>query len=344
MDKSCFALYRLPHERECFFISGGGETLDAIASLNGRSGFVIAPFHIDSQTPLVVISPERCLRFDNHEAITTDIADFINQNVYLPQSENTAVNNGARAAYAEDFSRFHARLASGEFSKIVLSRNAATTISKPAIQLFCEACSLYPRVFITLFSSPWSGTWLVASPEILLEEKDGLWHTIALAGTLPLNDGFDGSWSEKNIREQRIVATYIGDSVRPFAKKLTETGPETVRAGNLIHLRSDFSFTTQQGNIGKILDALHPTPAVCGLPKEATRAFIISNEHSPRRYYSGFCGPLQMQQATHLFVTLRCMEISSSTLYAGGGLLKESTEQAEWEETEAKMGTMRRIL
>ena len=74
--------------------------------------------------------------------------------------------------------------------------------------------------------------------------------------------------------------------------------------------------------------------------------FILSNERFPRQYYSGFVGPLLIEQSTHLYVSLRCMHICGSKyqLYAGGGLLPESIEEQEWQETEAKMKTMRSLL
>ena len=227
---------------------------------------------------------------------------------------------------------------------------------------FRRACELYPRLFIALVSTPQSGTWLTATPEVLLEKTtEGKWHTMALAGTMRLDDA-DGhrqgdtpkaddyssiAWSEKNIEEQRLVASYISGCLQRFSDEVVETGPRTVRAANLVHLRSDFHFTLAENaaSVGRLLEALHPTPAVCGLPKDEAFRFILDNEHTPRRYYSGFMGPLFSSTQTHLFVSLRCMNITSPhyPLYAGGGLLKSSTEEQEWQETEAKMETMRRV-
>ena len=91
---------------------------------------------------------------------------------------------------------------------------------------------------------------------------------------------------------------------------------------------------------------LHPTPAVCGLPREEARQAILHDEPSPRRYYAGFSGPLHLQGETHLYVSLRCMEFTphTATLYAGGGLMPESQETDEWEETRRKMQTMWQLL
>ena len=77
------------------------------------------------------------------------------------------------------------------------------------------------------------------------------------------------------------------------------------------------------------------------------RRFILQHEHHSRKYYSGFVGPISPQGKTHLFVSLRCMNILQDgicELYAGGGLLKESEMEKEWKETEAKMQTIKRVL
>ena len=213
------------------------------------------------------------------------------------------------------------------------------------IALFEKACESYPRVMVALVFTPQSGLWLTATPEVLLAGGDGQWQTMALAGTLAYKD--DLRWSDKNIQEQRYVATYIVKQLERFTSDFTEEGPYTVRAGHLAHLRSDFRFTLYNNTrVGELLQALHPTPAVCGLPKEAAFEFIQQYEHHRRSYYSGFMGPLAIDQSTHLFFTLRCMQIfrNAYRLYAGGGLLKDSVEEQEWLETETKLDTMRRIV
>ena len=192
----------------------------------------------------------------------------------------------------------------------------------------------------------------VLMSQILLEGKGANWRTIALAGTVRLEgeqlsgEGETVSWSTKNIQEQRYVATYIAECLEQFTSDFSEEGPFSVRAANLVHLRSDFTFTLpSKERLGDLLQTLYPTPAVCGLPKREAFQFITHNEHTPRQYYSGFQGWLG-EEETHLYVSLRCMRMEDRHyyLYAGGGLLKDSTEDQEWQETEAKLETMRRVL
>ncbi len=87
-------------------------------------------------------------------------------------------------------------------------------------------------------------------------------------------------------------------------------GPYTMTAAHLCHLRTDIHFRLPCADVlGDVLEALYPTPAVCGIPKEPARRFILRHEHEPRRYYSGFVGMLSPRADTHLFVSLRCMRL-----------------------------------
>jgi len=366
-----FALYRLPYEQEVTLVAQQEDApleLSSIKALNGQAGFVVAPFFISDSCPLVLIRPDVVQVFPSYRECVLDKADFLfaERGLSAAQSQSCLLN---RTTYSDDFRRFFAGLCDGRFSKLVLSRCAELPVGTDAhpLALFQRACEMYPRMFISLAYTPQSGMWLTATPEILLEGINSQWRTIALAGTMKLEgddllgEGEHMTWSTKNIQEQRYVATYLMNCLERVSDDIHEEGPRTVRAANLVHLRSDFTFRLNDDEcVGDVLQLLHPTPAVCGLPKQEAYDFILRNEHTPRLYYSGFMGPLNLKSQTsnlksqtsnlksesHLYVSLRCMQITDTQyrLYAGGGLLKDSIEEQEWMETEAKMETMRRVL
>jgi len=359
---SSFALYRLPRQSVCTLIeqtSGDVLGVETCSALNGQQGFVVAPFLVSAEEPILIIRPTRVMEIPLEADTLDELSQLLERSkpaLWRKQSETLLQSDeDDYQTYAADFDKFHEQLLRGHFRKLVLSR--CKTIGKQKdrqpVALFREACRLYPRLFVALVYTPQSGLWLTATPEILLEGQNDCWRTIALAGTMKLSgDDLQGEgeyvrWSTKNIEEQRLVATYIAEQLKSFATDIAEEGPRTVRAANLVHLRSDFMFTLLYNTrVGDLLQAFHPTPAVCGLPKQEAFTFITDNEHSPRSYYSGFMGPLNLVGQTHLYVSLRCMEISDDCfrLYAGGGLLKESVCQQEWQETEAKLETMRHLL
>ena len=337
-----FALFRLPYAQECTLLSGEVVELFSCIELTGRQGFVVAPFAPSAERPLLVIRPDHV-----DSGCLSDISDVSCVSGTDGLFSLSGASDHSRADYHIDFANFHARLLSGEFQKLVLSRSisVARQGGETPLDLFCGASERYPRMFISLVYTPQSGMWLAATPEILLAGSNDEWQTVALAGTMPFSD--EVLWSDKNIQEQRYVATFVTEQLERFTGHFTEDGPHTVRAGHLAHLRSDFRFTLYPHTpVGELLQALHPTPAVCGLPKQEAFRFILQNEHHNRSYYSGFMGPLFVDGKTHLFVSLRCMQIFQDgyRLYAGGGLLTDSDEEQEWQETETKLDTMRNII
>ena len=381
-----FAVYRLPYAKQATLIrqtEGEPLELSSCQALNGQQGFVIAPFEITPAQPIVLIRPDEtecldlsrkvlwnveCGMWNENSSATDSATDSAHASNLIPHStfhipQNPPQNPRQNIPhstfhipqyYSIDFANYHAQLENDAFRKIVLARCADEKMPEGVepMELFYRACALYPRLFIALVDTPKSGCWLTATPEILLEGQGSDWRTIALAGTMKLEgdqlngEGESLTWSTKNIQEQRIVATYITECLEQFTSDFREEGPRTVRAANLVHLRSDFTFRlSDHAHIGNLLQALHPTPAVCGLPKREAFQFIVRNEHTPRRYYSGFMGPLGTDE-THLYVSLRCMNIEHDTchLYAGGGLLKDSILEQEWQETEAKLETIRKLL
>lgn len=356
-----FACYRLPDKRHFIKLiqkNGEPETYFSLTDLNGKEGFVLAPFKIDGAHPAVLIHPEKI------ESVSVDGCSARLRNGCGAAVLTSSCDD--RERYGEAFRCFHQQIKDGKLAKIVLARCEEIPHSAPvdAETLFLEACREYPHLCIMLASTPQTGTWLMATPEVLLDGDGDIWRTMALAGTMNagelahdadcssvctscVDDDELSDWSTKNKHEQQLVATYIQQCLSPFAAQLTQRGPYTVQAGDLVHLRSDFMFSLHDTqSLGALLEALHPTPAVCGLPKAEAQRFILENEHADRSYYSGFAGLLNPNGETHLYVSLRCMQIlkNSYRLYAGGGLLLDSVEQQEWEETVAKMETMKHLI
>jgi isochorismate synthase len=243
------------------------------------------------------------------------------------------------------------------FQKVVLSRSKAIDYPKnfDIWLIFKHLSQLYPRAFRYLFHLPQVGTWMGASPEtlILMDEKQ-LFQTVALAGTQayhsekPLSEAV---WTQKEIEEQALVSRYIINCFKKIRlREFEESGPKTVVAGNLLHLKTTFTVDTQAVNFPQLgtvmLDLLHPTSAVCGMPKEPALAFIQANEGYNRSFYSGFLGPVNVNQASHLFVNLRCLQLfrQQIQLYAGAGITEDSMPDKEWHETEIKCHTMLKVL
>ena len=128
--------------------------------------------------------------------------------------------------------------------------------------------------------------------------------------------------------------------------------PYSIKAGSIWHIKTDISgVLNEDSNLEEVVNTLHPTPAVCGLPKKKAKAFIIENENYERTFYTGFLGELNSSFAynavsSDLYVNLRSMQIKENTanLYIGCGITKESIPENEWEESVNKSMTMKRVL
>lgn len=348
-----FVIYRTPHEEPILILQTKGLLLRLkdLDELNGKTGFVFAPFQISDSSPLMLMQPNIVIEGWH------DINNYLSQEEYAVEAEHSTDNIGKHCvekddydSYSQAFASFIKSLKEKTFEKLVLSRTSthAKDSSFSLEKALFNACERYADAFVYLYHTPETGTWLGSTPEILLSGEGEHWNTVALAGTLPFHlASLPDAWSEKNIREQQLVADYVENQLNSFGIKSDVKGPFTVRAGELAHLKSEFSFELpEKKQLGSLLRLLHPTPAVCGLPKEEAYQFILANEGYNRRYYSGFMGWINPDGKTDLYVNLRCMEIDSSclTLYAGGGLLSHSEMEMEWKETEAKLQTMLAII
>jgi isochorismate synthase len=134
--------------------------------LEGREGFVVAPFIIADDCPLLLIRPDIVTRHqvDEEEEIRKEELGIKKGGLGRRKKE--------RAAYHNSFNLFHDELQKGRFRKIVLARRSVETFDEDvdAERLFLRACKSYPRMFVALVSTPQSGTWLMATPEVLVRE------------------------------------------------------------------------------------------------------------------------------------------------------------------------------
>lgn len=250
-------------------------------------------------------------------------------------------------------------IVNGDFIKVVLSRTESVLIKHFKIRkTFKKMLQQYPTAFCYCWYHPKIGFWLGATPETLLQSNENKFTTMSLAGTQPFKDNYLVSWEEKETKEQGFVTQYIIENLKNIAEEITVSSAYTTKAGNLLHLKTDIQGVLKSKfNSKNVIDILHPTPAVCGLPKNTAKKFILENESHDREFYTGFLGELnhdfsKNESATDLYVNLRCMKINSishsdvttATLYIGCGITEQSNPEDEWEETVNKSKTMKSIF
>ena len=271
-----------------------------------------------------------------------------------PDQQTEAIST--KAGFCQLVQEAISYIQSSGIKKIVTSR-ATETLLPPnfdPVTTFELLCRRYPHAFISLVSIPTVGTWLGASPELLLSLSEKRLSTVALAGTQAYSGGVPLSavrWGAKEIEEQALVSDYIREFFQQLAlPHFAEDGPRTVSAGNVAHLQTKFEIDLEPAQLlhlaNQILHKLHPTSAVCGMPKQEALSFILEKENYQRAFYSGFLGPIHMRHQSQLFVNLRCMQLKQdrAVLYVGAGITQDSVPELEWEETVLKSNTLLAIL
>ncbi len=307
-----------------------------------EKGFVFAPFDAE-EVPFIPLE---------HSDV---YVDSVNSSDYFLKKKTSTINSAMSNDFFEDLvAKAVKAIKENKFSKVVLSRKEEIAIPDFDIEITMnKMISLYSNAFKYCFFHPKIGTWIGASPEQFLKTNGNTLKTVALAGTQLATSSETIIWNYKEKIEQQLVTDFIVDSLEDLAKEITISSPYSVKAGNLWHIKTDvLAQLKSKKSIKKIILALHPTSAVCGLPKKEAKEFILQNEGYNREYYSGFLGELNIDFVTFrtlqtdLFVNLRCMKIikNKATLFVGCGITKDSNPVDEYMETVNKSMTMKKII
>ncbi|MEL6557706.1 MAG: chorismate-binding protein [Bacteroidota bacterium] len=365
------AIWSLPKSNEFYLlISFSKSALKGSIELeNEKPGFLFSPFSNEdgsqnyflnadllyhTQTDVLSINPAIAIE---KQQMVDELLDKINNGNFGKLEKDTSpiafqkskdyisiVNNGIN------------KIKAGQYDKLVLSRNKRIQLSDnfDPIEKLWKLRSSYDSAFCYLLSTKEFGNWMAATPETLITLNADTFETVSLAGTSRLEPGEslnNVSWTQKEIEEQAMVSRYIINSFKKIRlREFKETGPRTIKAGNLAHLKTTFSVKYQEINFPELgtvmLKLLHPTSAVCGMPLEAARNFINTFEGFDRSLFAGYLGPVNIADSTNIFVNLRTMRFNQSeaVLYAGAGITEDSVAEKELIETELKMKTLLNVI
>lgn len=244
----------------------------------------------------------------------------------------------------------------GHLEKVVISRYMDEPLPSEfsVWNYFDKLCENYPSAFCSLLFIPRDGVWVGASPELLLSDNQHRFQTVALAGTKPLDQNQslnEIAWTQKEIEEQALVSRYIINCFKKIRlREFHEQGPKTVKAGSLAHLKTIFEVNYKEVNFDDLADQmlqlLHPTSAVCGMPIETAKPWINAYEAYDRALYAGFLGPVNYEESSNLFVNLRCARLQGDTIryFAGAGITEDSIPEKELEETKLKMDILKKLV
>ncbi len=318
-----------------------------------EKGFVISSF--DGKSAFLI--PE-------NESEIMRVAFENNQNIIFSEKQ-TAIDELAKNDFKALVTKGIESICKSEFKKVVLSRKETILVPNfDLIATFEKLLQLYPTTFVYCFYHPKIGIWLGATPEQLLKVSDSFFETISLAGTQKDSGSTAIIWHKKEQEEQQFVTDYIVNELSTVTSDVLVSQPYSIKAGEIWHIKTEISGRLNvDESLKKIIEMLHPTPAVCGLPKNNAKAFIIQNEEYDRSFYTGYLGEMNSSMTPNvvnsdLFVNLRCMQIGDTLLntlkttdlvtqvhlYMGCGITKDSIPEKEWEESVNKSMTMKKVL
>jgi isochorismate synthase len=360
-----FSLWKIPGKNEVHLIVCSEPIkIEDYQLEEGVSGFAFAPFNPEKDKYLFP-SQAHYIFQDDELVEGPPLDDFSRINLTGKENLiadykfyfNESSENNIPAGYHQLVEKGLEEIGTGNLEKIVPSRFKDILINQNfnLIDAFETLCKKHSNALVSLVSSPKTGTWLGATPELLVSvSNDGKFKTNAIAGTLPFVEDFNlknVAWTQKEIEEQALVCRYIINCFKKIRlREYEEHGPRTVVAGNVMHLKTDYEVDMNATNFPQLgsvmLKLLHPTSAVCGMPYENAMNFIRTNEDYDREFYSGYLGPVQIKKESHIFVNIRCMQIFQDKvrLYAGAGITLDSNPAKEYEETEIKMQNLQSLV
>ena len=339
LDKKLpFAAYNHPESNE---IKGFFQKNDDLYYAKNylESGFVFTPFDNIKQSILFPLSLSEICNTTFSDISIDDCASNVK---LISKYNNEQATHMSLVQKGVEF------LKTTSVKKVVLTRKEIIEISHFNVEeTFKKLLINYRDAMVYVWFHPNIGLWLGATPESLLNIKDDEFTTMALAGTQLNHAGLEVVWQHKEKQEQQFVTDFIINNLSNASIITDISEPHTVKAGNLVHLCTKIKGKlSKQLSIYQLIKILHPTPAVCGLPKNEAKGFILENEAYDREFYTGFFGELNLKGCSNLFVNLRCMQVLKNqlALYIGGGITIDSIPEKEWEETIAKSKVMLKVL
>jgi len=279
---------------------------------------------------------------------------FSDSDFSYPKNNEFVIDEKSKINFQNLVEKALEEIEKGTFEKVVLSRNELVSVSNFDLELvFNQLLINYQTAFKYCFYHPKVGFWMGATPEQLLKVEKNIIKTVALAGTQLATDFQNIEWKDKEINEQQIVTNYIVEGLKKYTNKISKSEPYTFQAVIIVHIKTDIEAEFDNpSDLEKILNELHPTPAVCGFPNDMAKQFILNNEGYEREFYAGFLGEWNKDFLTYkngnsdLFVNLRCMKISNkkAKLFIGCGINKGSIAEKEFIETVNKSHIMKKVL
>ncbi len=240
-------------------------------------------------------------------------------------------------------------IASGAFAKVVAARRLDLELSPPAPlrQVLARLATIAPKC--TRFAFRRSGRSFVgATPEKLIEKRGSQLHTEALAGSAPRSGRQELLRSDKDRAEHAHVVDEIRARLTALGAAVCAPSAPGLRAlSHVLHLHTPITAQlTSPLHVLDLVAALHPTPAVGGVPEQAALAWLARHEPFARGWYASPVGWFDEVGDGDFRVALRSavLDGSHAHLFAGAGIVRGSRPEMELAETRLKLEALGHAL
>ena len=333
------------------------DALARVRSDHGPAPVVVGALAFDENTPATLVIPRVAfMRVDGEtwRIVVGEDHDLPAEVVpTLPRGSLRVTAVPDPNAYVASVTEARRRIREGSLEKVVLARMliAQSDHEFDRRALLSRLRAAEPGAFTFA-----AGGFIGASPELLVARDGDTVRARPLAGTIarrsdPAADEEAARSllaSEKDRAEHRLVVDAVRAALEPVCVSLDiEPQPHTLSTSKVWHLATDVVGKTRDGlDALSLASLLHPTPAVCGTPREAARAAIKELEQIERALYAGAVGWMDARGDGEWAVALRCAEMQGriALLFAGAGIVADSDPEAELAETDAKFRSMLEAL
>jgi isochorismate synthase len=333
------------------------EALARVRSEEGPSPMVVGALPFAETTPATLVIPRVAIVRKNGETWRIAVGDDRELETAavptLPRGSLRVTAVPDPNAYVASVAEARKRIRAGALEKVVLARMliAQSDHEFDRRALLARLRAAEPDAFTFA-----AGGFIGASPELLVARDGDQVRARPLAGTIARrNDpGEDESaaagllGSKKDRAEHALVVEAVRSALAPTCTTLEiDAAPHTLATSKVWHLATDVRGTLRApADALSLASLLHPTPAVCGTPREAARAAIRELEQIERALYAGMVGWVDARGDGEWAVVLRCAEMQGriALLFAGAGIVADSDPEAELAETDAKFRSMLEAL
>ncbi len=257
------------------------------------------------------------------------------------ETDAVRVHRPSRGRWTREVEAIRRAIARGDFAKIVAAQCSRVELAAPL-----DAATVLRRLArsgVTRFAfRRRRSTFIGATPERLIARRGRHIETEALAGSIGPGDRHAEQLmaSAKDRHEHALVVGEIVRRLEPLCEELSLPAAPGIRElRDVLHLRTPITGTLAAPcHVLELVEALHPTPAVGGLPSAAAMRWISEHESPARGWYASPVGWFDASGDGEFAVALRSCVLNGSTahLYAGAGIVGDSDPRLEYHETELK--------